>query len=197
MFKRRRAVAAKGSDLPFCSMCGQAIRLDAATGRCALGHRVATPTPVPVASASELTEAAPLEDHSDPTAYDHLASFDQEATSGYDLSDSPGFASESEGVTWDQLPAPDSEPALAGALDEFLAWDEPSGASSALDVNTDELPMAPEAPVEEPALVAPLASDLLDELDDTGSARHRAVGTIGATIAVSGAVFGAIAVLPF
>jgi hypothetical protein len=66
-------------------------------------------------------------------------------------------------------------------------------------VDTSELPIAAD-PVE-PAPVASSTSTvsygLLDEIGDAAHARRRTVGTIGATIAVTGAVLGAVALLPF
>lgn len=182
--RRRRSTAATASDLPFCTMCGQGIRVDSTTGRCALGHRVlAAVVPAPQPSV-----AAPAIDDST-TPLVSLGGYVDEriATFGPSVSDD---------AAWDTVATPTQE--IAG-LDEFLTWDgEDVDAASALDVDTDQLPVA-----NDPAPTAPVASDstitgdLLDELDDAVHARRRAVGTIGATIAFTGAVFGSIAILPF
>ena len=202
MFKRRsRTVAATGgSDLPFCAMCGQSIRLDSATGRCALGHRVAVAA-APVAPAGE-----------DVTAPLPVAAIAAE-TDGFSFERDSFVDHYQDTIAWEPAPAvSDSVPASPApqvdALDEFIAWEQPGGGTfSALDVDTENLvgsadveDLAPEdlAPADEPPLpLRGLGNDLLDELDDAAHARRQAVGTIGATVAVSGMVFVAIAALPF
>lgn len=213
MFKlRRRTVAATtGSDLPFCSMCGQNIRVDAASGRCALGHRVSAPALVAAPVADDVTTA--FDTLAEPTTAlptvdepafvtEPLPVFDEEPVGGYageGLYEAYQSADAAAGhtVTWDDVVAP----ADSGIVyDDYLAWDEPANSFSSLDVDADALPVSSddvedEAPAA--ATTTPVSSDLLDELDDAAYARRRAVGTIGATIGVSGAVFAAVAMLPF
>lgn len=209
MFKlRRRTVAATtGSDLPFCSMCGQNIRVDAASGRCALGHRVlAVSTFAPVTDVDQTTA---LDVAADPTVAletvadssfvtEQLPTFEEDRGSGYageGLYEAYQSADAAAGhsVTWDDVVAP-SDSAIV--YDDYVAWDEPSSGFSSLDVDPDALPVTTDegdyAPHDQHD--TPL-NELLEELDDAASARRKAVGTIGATIAVSSALFAGLAVL--
>ena len=208
MFQRRRrsASATAGNELPFCGMCGQANRVDS-NGRCALGHRVGAPQ---AAAAPVLPEVPELAETT--VALSTLAPADADhdlGPLGHNYVDSYD-----DGVVWDRAHSDISGPAPAGALDEFIAWDEPvDTAFSALDMDTNELPVAEVAPVTAGLPVAdaallPLPSarvhdlggsllDELDEIDDATHARRQAVGTIGATIVGAGMVFVAVAALPF
>lgn len=190
MFKRRRrsAAAPGGSDQPFCAMCGQSTRIDIASGRCALGHRVAvapvTAAVAPVVEVTPLVAAAGASDFgSDSDRY------------GDPYADT---------IVWEPSNSVvHSEPASdIDALDEFIAWEQPGGGTfSALDVDTNDLPTADSVEAAAANELAPpvhdLGSNLLDELDDAAHARRTAAGTIGATVVVSGMVFVAIAALPF
>lgn len=197
--RRRAGAAVAGSDLPYCAMCQQSIRIDAVTGRCALGHRAAAPTATAFAAEqTALLEAAPVADAvADPSA---PYGFDTEAYDPYDTivygrSDADYTTDNGAPVTWD-APAASAAPASeTGALEEYATWGEPSDGLSSLDVDTEQLPAQPSAAASKHA-----ASDLFDELDDLDDATHArrtAVGTVGGTIAVSGMVLGAIAALPF
>ena len=197
--RRRAGAAVAGSDLPYCAMCQQSIRVDAVTGRCALGHRAAAPTATAFAAEqTALLEAAPVTD----TVTDAAApyAFDTEAYDPYDTivygrSDANYATDNGAPVTWD-APAASAAPASeTGALEEYATWGETSDGLSSLDVDTEQLSAVPA-----PQASAPSHSDLfdeLDELDDATHARRTAVGTVGGTIAVSGMVFAAIAALPF
>lgn len=225
---RRRTVAtATGSDLPFCTMCGQHIRVDAASGRCALGHRVlAVQTFAPLPASDETspigsveavdeTAALPVADAGFTSEFttEPLPVFDAapgygDGTSGYageGLYEAYQSADAAAGhsVTWDDVVAPNDSGIV---YDDYVAWDEPSSGFSSLDVDTAALPgdavdefdaagSEPEIPSYE-APITPL-NELLEELDDAATARRKAVGTIGATIAVSSVVFAGLAVLPF
>jgi hypothetical protein len=212
---RRRAVAATtASDLPFCSMCGATIRVDASTGRCALGHRVTAPgalLPQPVVAADDTAVIeTPFEVTTALPVADVAPDYGSEPAAGpvgdglYEAYQSAN-ASADHAVTWDDVVSPAAE---GFGYDDYAAWDEPAPSGfSALDVNTDELPVAGDdaygddatddyTPSAAPA-TTPVSSDLLDELDDAAYARRKAVGTIGATIAATGAIFASIAVLPF
>ena len=225
MFKlRRRAVAeTAATDQPFCAMCGTTIRVDVASGRCALGHRVIAlvvpPAPLqveaPAAAVSEPTDELPQADVTEPAGF-YAGEGLYEA---YSSADAAGRA-----VTWDDVVAPASE--TTSIYDDYLTWNEPATEGfSSLDNTTDELPVgdgfiayndpssdvAPRSydepssffePVEDDAESAPSitpihASDLLDELDDEAHARRRTVGTLGATVAVTGMLAAAVAILPF
>ena len=209
MFKlrRRTAAATTGSDLPFCSMCGQNIRVDAASGRCALGHRVlAVSTFAPVVDADQ---TAAFEVAEDPTvaleaiaetsfATEQLPVFEDDRSSGYageGLYEAYQSADAAAGhtVTWDDVVAPSDSGIV---YDDYVAWDEPTSGFSSLDVDPDALPVSGDESDYAPADQhdTPL-NELLDELDDAASARRKAVGTIGATIAVSSAVFAGLALL--
>ena len=208
MFKlRRRTVAATtGSDLPFCSMCGQNIRVDVASGRCALGHRVlAISTFAPV---TDTDQTAVLEVAADPTVAletvaetsftEQLPVFEEDRSTGYageGLYEAYQSADAAAGhnVTWDDVVAPSDSGIV---YDDYVAWDQPSSGFSSLDVDPDALPVAADEADYSPSDShdTPI-NDLLDELDDAASARRKAVGTIGATIAVSSAVFAGLAVL--
>ena len=193
MLNRRRTVAtATGTDLPFCSMCGQTIRVDSSTGRCALGHRV-TAVAVPMVAEAEAATDETTRVVDPAPAYAEYAD-DPYATIVYGRSDyADTYANP---VTWDE-PASASEPASGlDALDEYASWGDSDGGLSALDVDTQQFEAVPAAPVQASASSADVGEGLLDELDDATHARRRAVGTIGATIAVSGAVFASIAALP-
>ena len=214
MFKlRRRAVAATtGSDLPLCSMCGQNIRVDAASGRCALGHRVSAPAfaAAPVTDdATAVLEPVAFEETTALPAVEEPA-FVTESLPVYDGEPAGGYAGEGlyeayqsadaaagHSVTWDDVVAP----AESGIVyDDYMAWNEPVNSFSSLDVDPDALPVAADEVADEAPVAStttPVSSDLLDELDDAAYARRRAVGTIGATIGVTGAVFAAVAMLPF
>lgn len=220
MFKlRRRTVAATAvSDLPFCAMCGTTIRVDAASGRCALGHRVAVVDAPLVAVADDTAVLEPVEAYEVTTAFE-APSFEapvyESPVTAY--VDEPGAGIAGEGlyeayqsadaagrtVTWEDVVAPPATEG-GGVYDDYLTWDEPVSGFSSLDVDTDELPVA--EIVEEPVADAadapaynPLPADLLGELDDEDAAhaRRRAVGTIGATVGFSALAFASIAVLPF
>ena len=208
---RRRTVAATtASDLPFCAMCGAAMRVDASTGRCALGHRVTAPgalLPQPVMAVEttaeietpfELTTALPVADVEPAFVIEPAGGHVGDGL--YEAYQSANAASD-HGVTWEDVVAPAAE---GFGYDDYAAWDEPSTGFSSLDVDTNELPAediyddyAPSTAASTTPATTPIASDLLDELDDAAYARRKAVGTIGATIATTGALFAAIAVLPF
>ena len=213
---RRRAVAATAaSDLPFCAMCGSAMRVDASTGRCALGHRVTAPgalLPQPAVS-TDATEViqTPFENTAPLPVADATPAFEAEPIAGpvgdglYEAYQSANAASD-RAVTWDDVVAPATD---GFAYDDYAAWDEPATGFSSLDVDANELPAASDETYDDafdgayddytPAAAAtttPVAADLLDELDDAAYARRKAVGTIGATIAATGALFASIAVLP-
>ena len=216
MFKlRRRTVAATAvSDLPFCAMCGTAIRVDAASGRCALGHRVAAPgTLAPVVAEAPVDETTVLEPVN---AYDVTTAFESpiEYASLADTVDEPigGIAGEGlyeayqtadasgRTVTWEDVVAPPATEG-GGVYDDYLTWDEPASGFSSLDVDTAQLPVAEESDdtdaVDESPTFTPLPADLLDELDDAAHARRRTVGTIGATIGFSALALASVAALPF
>ena len=208
MFKlRRRSVAeTAATDQPFCTMCGTTIRVDASSGRCALGHRVisialpAAPVAVdeqaPVAAAYEPTAELPQSDSTEPAGF-YAGEGLYEA---YSSADAAGRA-----VTWDDVVAPASE--TTSIYDDYLTWNEPATEGfSSLDNPTDELPLGGEGssffePIEDeddkPSITPIPASDLLDELDDDAYARRRTVGTLGATVAVTGMLAAAVAILPF
>ena len=151
MLKRRRRVSTTtAADLPFCTMCGGPNRVDVTSGRCALGHRVAAAAnPVPTAEVTDAALAAtPFDDFvtdriqtfSTQPPHESLAAAHAEATQAWDTST--------------------TQP--VDGFDDFLAWDESADGLSALDVDTNELPVAAE-PVE----TAPVGSvthsdDLLD-----------------------------------
>lgn len=206
---RRRAVAeTAATDQPFCTMCGTNIRVDATSGRCALGHRVMSltvPAAVPqveqpaVAESYEPTAELPQADVIEPAGF-YAGEGLYEA---YSAADTEGRA-----VTWDDVVAPASE--TSSIYDDYLTWNEqPANEDfSSLDMATDELPVheAPssffepvdEEPDEPAPTITPIASpDLLDELDDDAYARRRTVGTLGATVAVTGMLAAAVAILPF
>lgn len=202
MFKLRRRPGAivAGSDLPYCPMCQQAIRIDAVTGRCALGHRAAAP-------AASTLGAEPGVAAVTPDALEQLRTDDQPArgydTGAYDPYDTIVYGrsdydySNDNGapVTW-EAPAEGADPAAAhAALEDYVTWGEPADGFSALDVDTERLPAVPAAG-ESPAPSASELFDALEDLDDATHARRTAVGTIGATIGVSGMVFAAVAALP-
>jgi hypothetical protein len=182
MFKSRRraAAAVAGSDLPYCPMCQQHIRVDATTGRCALGHRAAAPS-APPADVVAAAGAQPLAGHEAP-GYDYAD--DPYASIVYGRSEHE-YTSPSEEAreTWELSDTP--EPA-----DDYAGWAQ-SPEFSTFD-DTQQLPVAGE----ETGIFAPLDETEAEEVDDATHARRRAVGTIGGTIAVSGAVFAAIAALP-
>lgn len=206
---RRRTVAATtASDLPFCAMCGAAMRVDASSGRCALGHRVTAPgalLPQPVVSADATAVIeTPFEETTALPVADAEPAFGTEPVGGpvgdglYEAYQSAN-ASSDRIVTWDDVVAPAAE---GFSYDDYAAWDEPTTGFSSLDVETNELPEAADDDYDDytPSAAAPtttpIASELLDELDDAAYARRKAVGTIGATIATTGALFASIAVLP-
>lgn len=225
MFKlRRRTVAATAaSDQPFCGMCGMTARVDATTGRCALGHRVLSPgTIIPPVEAVVVDE--PTVALEPVAAYDATMPFEtmpvhEPVLPDYDAAvtayvDEPAGGYAGEGlyeayqsadaagrtVTWEDVVAPPATDG-GGIYEDYLTWDEPASGFSSLDVDTAELPIAQEPDAEDDAPVAPalhpISSDLLDELDDAAHARRRAVGTIGATLGASAIAFASIAVLPF
>lgn len=191
MFKLRRRTVAEtaATDQPFCAMCGTTTRVDAASGRCALGHRVIAPGVLPVAAAVveehavayEATAELPVDDISAPVAAG------EGLYEAYQSADAAG-----RNVTWDDVVAPAVD-GPTSVYDDYLTWDEPTSGFSSLDVDTSELPVA-----EEVVAAAPLtASDLLDELDDDNAyVRQRTVGTLGATVAITGMLAAAIAILP-
>lgn len=199
---RRRTVAATAaSDLPFCAMCGASIRVDSSTGRCALGHRVTAPTAAvvaPVVSEATAVIETPFEATAHLPADDSFIDYNPEPVAGDGLYEAYQSANVASGqtVTWDDVVAPTTE----SGYDAYAAWDEPASGISALDMDTSELPVATDEAYE-PAPAAdaetPIAAELLDELDDAAYARRKAVGTIGATIVVTGALFASVAVLPF
>lgn len=222
MFKLRRRTVAEttASDQPFCTMCGTSIRVDAASGRCALGHRVtslsvplapvvaAVEEPAPVAHYEATTEL-PQTDTTEPVgAYAGEGLYE-----AYSSADAAGRA-----VTWDDVVAPASE--SSSIYDDYLTWNEPATEGfSSLDSSTEELPVddgfiaynepsssdepspffdaVDEADAKSPSITPIPASDLLDELDDDAYARRRTVGTLGATVAVTGMLAAAVAILPF
>ena len=193
-FRRRAGAATAGSDLPYCPMCQQAIRVDAVTGRCALGHRATNPAPValgaePVTATTE--ELEPLTDTHPGFGYDDQ-SYDPYDTIVYGRSDYDYSNDNGAPVTWD-APAATADPASGGALEEYATWGEPDDGFSALDVDTQQLPSAA---AEGDAAASRELFDAIDDLDDATHARRKAVGTLGATIGVSGMVFAAIAALP-
>lgn len=193
VFKLRRRTAAVVSDssLPFCAMCNTTIRIDVATSRCALGHRVVA---APAAEAVEPVLSAPTTDTADLGA---TAPADGGFVDGGFVDDGryDGFADETGGiVTWDDVASPVTDE----VYDDYLSWDEPLAGTSSLDVDTAELPAAPQpAPLAPATELNEISSDLLDELDDATHARRRAVGTVGGTIAVTALTVGSIAMLPF
>ena len=194
-FRRRAGAATAGSDLPYCPMCQQAIRVDAVTGRCALGHRATNPAPVtlgaePVAATTEVLE--PVADTQPAYGYDNKA-YDPYDTIVYGRSDFDYNNDNGAPVTWD-APAATADPAsTGGALEEYAAWGEPGDGFSTLDVDTQQLPAAGAAT---DAAASRELFDAIDDLDDATHARRKAVGTLGASIGVSGMVFAAIAALP-
>ena len=206
---RRRTVAATAaSDLPFCAMCGASIRVDASTGRCALGHRVTAPVAAVVeAVVPDVTavietpfDATTQLSAADDYAADSFIDYNPEpvAPAGDGLYEAFQSANVANGqsVTWDDVVAPTSE----SGYEDYAAWAEPASGFSALDMDTSELPVASDEgyePVPAANTESPIAGDLLDELDDAAYARRKAVGTIGATIVVTGALFASVAVLPF
>lgn len=201
MFKlRRRAGAAvAGSDLPYCAMCQQPIRVDAATGRCALGHRAAAPaSPVlggeSVAAAVDTDVLQPVDEAAAPYGYDTEA-YDPYDTIVYGRS-SDSLNDNGDPVTWDPSSAAAAPASSAEALEEYATWGESSDDFSALDVDTEVLPAVPSAAAAGASQTTELFEEL-DDLDDATHARRQAVGTIGATIGVSGMVLAAIAALPF
>ena len=209
---RRRTVAATtASDLPFCGMCGAAMRVDAASGRCALGHRVTAPgalLPQPLVTADATADVTavietPFEETTALPVADVEPAYETEPIGGpvsdglYEAYQSAN-ASSDRIVTWDDVVAPAAE---GFGYDDYAAWDEPTTAFSSLDVDTNELPVAADEDYDDytpsaAPTTTPIASELLDELDDAAYARRKAVGTIGATIAATGALFASIAVLP-
>lgn len=210
MFKlRRRTVAAAAvSDLPFCNMCGASIRVDAASGRCALGHRVLNVSIPAVAEAPAIADdTAVLEPVG---AYEVTTAFETAEVTAY--ADDPAGGIAGEGlyeayqtadaagrvVTWDDVVAPPATDG-GGVYDDYLTWDEPTSGFSSLDVDTNELPVAAvlEPVAEETDVFTPVPADLLDEFDDAAHARRRAVGTLGATAGFSVLAFASIAALPF
>ena len=196
--RRRAGAAVAGSDLPYCAMCQQSIRVDAATGRCALGHRAAAPTATAFAAEqTALLEASPatetVADAPAPYGFDTEA-YDPYDTIVYGRSDADYTTDNGAPITWD-APAASAAPASeTGALEEYATWGEPSDGLSSLDVDTEQLPAQPSAAA---TRVPGDLFDELDDLDDATHARRTAVGTVGATIAVSGMVLAAIAALPF
>ena len=214
MFKLRRRTTAEAAvtDQPFCAMCGTTTRVDAASGRCALGHRVLAPgalvAPAPLAAdeptavlvASDAaayeptTELAQVDEYSEPAG-----SYAGEGLyEAYQSADAAGRA-----VTWDDVVAPTKDPGTT-VYDDYLTWDQPAASGfSSLDVDTNELPVTEDEVVYDSpaAAAAPVKttidpSDLLDELDDETYARRRTAGTLGATVAVTGMLAAAIAILP-
>ena len=185
---RRRVATTTASDLPYCAMCGGPNRIDVSTGRCALGHRVAVAaTPAP---AAEVTDQAVA-----PTPFDDFVTDRIQTFATQPPHESLAAAHAEATQAWDTSATQPIE-----GFDDFLAWDESADGLSALDVDTAELPFTAE-PVEAveaaPVGAGVLGEGLLDELDDAAHARRRTVGTIGATIGITGAVFGAVAMLPF
>lgn len=200
MFKLRRRAGATvaGSDLPYCGMCQQPIRVDAVTGRCALGHRAAAPTASALgadpAAAAMATDALETVEDQPAFAYDTEA-YDPYDTIVYGRSDYDYAKDDGAPVTWD-APAASADPASArGALEDYATWGESSDGLSALDVDTQQLPAVPSAD-DSPAPNHELF-DAIEDLDDATHARRQAAGTIAGTIGVSGMVFAAIAALPF
>ena len=195
MFKlRRRAGAAvAGSDLPYCGMCQQPMRVDAVSGRCALGHPAAAPLAPPLAAepvvAADSTEVLePGVQPAEPFAYgDEVA--DPYDTIVYGRSDYD--FSNDETATWEAPAA-----SASAALEEYATWGEPADGFSALDVDTAQLPAVP-AEAATPAQTTGDMFDDFDDVDDATHARRKAVGTIGATIGVSGLVLASVAALPF
>jgi hypothetical protein len=210
MFKlRRRAGAAvTGSDQPYCPMCQQPIRIDAATGRCALGHRAVAPAadplgaePLAVGEATDVLEpvavAADAPQTHDSDGYDAQV-YDPEAFDPYDtiVYGRSDFGSDAP-ATWEA-----SAESGAGGLEEYATWGEPADGPSSLDVDTQPLP-----PVPAPETAGSPGNGLFDpiddredntaDVDDATHARRKAVGTVAGTLGVSGLVFAAIAALPF
>jgi hypothetical protein len=209
MFKlRRRAGAAvTGSDQPHCPMCQQHIRIDAATGRCALGHRAAAPAadtlssePLAATAATDVLEpvavGAGAPQTTDPDGYDAQV-YDPEAFDPYDtiVYGRSDFGTDTPGG-WET-------PATAGAdgLQEYATWGEPADGPSSLDVDTQQLPAPPGGKT-----AASTGNGLFDpvddrddtaEVDDATHAGRKAVGTVAGTIGVTGLVFAAVAALPF
>lgn len=188
MFKirRRGATLASATDLPFCSMCGQAIRVDVTTGRCALGHRV-TPVAASVEAIADLADIAADATVVTPDAEHTLVTFDEQ----------PYTPAAQAGPAWGVPVTDDQTAAATEGFADLLTWDEPGDALSALDVDPTQLG---EDEGVEPApspVTTELAGGLLDELDDAAYARRQAVGTLGATIGVTAAFLAAVAALPF
>ena len=186
MLKRRRRVSnTVAADLPLCTMCGGPNRVDVTTGRCALGHRVAAvASAAPAVQAHEPAVAAtPFDDF----VTDRIQTFATQAPH-----ESLAAAHAEATQAWDT-----STTSPIDGFDDFLAWDESADGLSALDVDANELPVAAEPVETAPVGSGVLGEGLLDELDDAAHARRRTVGTIGATVGITGAVFGTIAMLPF
>ena len=204
MFKlRRRSVAeTAATGQPLCTMCGTTTRVDPASGRCALGHRVVSPGTLAetVAVPAEDLVTAPLEaaalepttDLSQEHDYEPAGVFAGEGLyEAYQSADAAGRT-----VTWDDVVAP-STSGGSNIYDDYLAWDEPASAFSSLDMDTADLPVADEDVVAQAPSTTPIdSSDLLDELDDDAYARRRTVGTLGATVAITGMLAAAVAILP-
>ena len=204
MFKlRRRSVAeTAATGQPLCTMCGTTTRVDPASGRCALGHRVASPgaLPIPVAVVAEDQVTAPLDagafesttDLSPESGYEPAGVFAGEGLyEAYQSADAAGRT-----VTWDDVVAP-SATGGSNVYDDYLTWDEPASGFSSLDMDTADLPVAADDVVAETPATTPIdSSDLLDELDDEAYARRRTVGTLGATVAITGMLAAAVAILP-
>lgn len=198
--RRRTGATVAGSSLPYCPMCQQAIRIDAVTGRCALGHRAAAPAASTLGGEAAVAAVAPAAPEQLATDDQSVHSYDTGAYDPYDTivygrSDYDYSNDNGAPVTWD-APAASADPAAAhGALEDYATWGEPADGFSALDVDTERLPAVPAAD-ETPAPPVSELFDALEDLDDATHARRTAAGTIGATIGVSGMVFAAVAALP-
>src|SRR5688572_24070681 len=149
--RRRRAAGTTASDQPFCAMCGQAIRVDASTGRCALGHRVA-PAVVAAAAATAAVPAAgdltapvePLGGYVDERiaaftaerTYDPYAELAATEAPAWDTADdSYADLATAETPAWDTA----DEPTQAlDSIEDFTSWDDDTETgASALDYDYD------------------------------------------------------------
>ncbi len=167
VFKLRRRTVAEtaASDHPYCGMCGTTMRVDAASGRCALGHRVAAPgalvVPVVEDQPAAVIGDAPVYDATavvpDASSYGDTANVyvGEGLYEAYSSADASGRA-----VTWDDVVAP-ATGGPSSVYDDYLSWSDSPSNFSSLDFDSDGLPTADV--VEDAAPYE--ASDLLGELD--------------------------------
>lgn len=160
MFKRRRRSAGStATDLPFCAMCGQTIRVDSSSGRCALGHRVAVTAaaPEPVLDTAVASHATAPVEALGGYVDERIAAFTADRTY-----DPYAETATEQAPVWDTA---DDATAGVGGLEDFMSWDTAATEeTSALDIDTAELPTA------EPTSST---ADLLDELGTPAFAQQR------------------------